>query len=82
MLKRLATALLGAFGLLYIALSLLGDGASMSAELPGAVIGVVICVPFVVYGLLGAERFACVLPPFAFLVEDPQDRDVSDEQGD
>lgn len=72
MFVRVVTAMLGVLGILYILSRLTGEGASVSAELPGAVIGLLICLPFILYGLLGAERFARLLPRLAFLVEDPQ----------
>lgn len=82
MFTRVATALLGLCGVLYIASRLVAEGASLGADLPGAAIGLAICVPFVLYGLLGAERFARWLPPLAFLVEDPQARADADRRED
>ena len=72
MLTRIATALLGSLGVLYILSRFGAAGAPGGAELPGLVIGLLISVPFLLYGVLGAERFARLLPPLAFLVEDPQ----------
>ena len=82
MFTRVATALLGGFGGVSIAFVLIEEGSELGPYLPGAVIGLLITIPFVLYGLLGAERFVRWLPPLAFLVEDPQARDASDEQGD
>lgn len=82
MITRVATALLGLLGVLYIGWHLVEAGASLGADLPGTVIGLAICVPFLLYGVLGAERFARLLPPLAFLVEDPQAREGSDERAD
>ncbi len=79
---RVATALLGLLGVLYIGARLLEGGAALGADLPGLVIGLAICVPFLLYGVLGAERFARLLPPLAFLVEDPQARPDPDTRED
>jgi len=79
---RVATTLLGLLGVLFIGARLLAGGASLGADLPGMVIGLAICVPFLLYGALDAERFARLLPPLAFLVEDPQAREGSDLKED
>lgn len=82
MFTRVATALIGGVGGVFIAIALIEEGSELGPFLPGAVIGLLITIPFLLYGVLGAERFVRVLPPLAFLVEDPQARDASDEEGD
>jgi hypothetical protein len=78
MFVRIVAALLGLIGALHV-LSRLGEGgADPLTMLPGTAIGLLVCAPFLVYGLLGAERFARLLPPLAFLVEDPAGEDEQD----